>query len=195
MSPKAPLDDARSQTSSLDEQEIRLLRSNRLDKSFALMLIVDAMIVIGVIYASVATPDFPDFWMVICLIPVAFILLVITLGAEAEWRFLRKDLQAGTKACCDGHIASLCMHDDGESPTTYRIGVVVDDPESPFGFSVPQEVYDAVEEGQAVRVVYAPFSRILLELKTETCAYLATSAKPGKTETQRTAPDAPTSAH
>lgn len=139
------------QTVPLDEQEIRLLRSKRLDKSFALMLIVDAMIVIGVIYASVATPDFPDFWAVICLIPVAFILSVITLGTEAEWRFLRKDLQAVTKACCDGHIASLCMHDDGESPTTYRIGVVVDDPESPLGFSVPQEVYDAVEEGQAVR--------------------------------------------
>lgn len=183
------------QTASLDEQEIRLLRSKRLGLSFALMLIVDAMVVIGVIYASVATPDFLDFWTVICLMPVAFILLVITLGAEAEWRFLRKDLQAGTKTCRDGHIASLCMHDDGESPTTYRIGVVVDDPESPFGFSVPQEVYDAVEEGQAVRVVYAPLSRILLELKTETCAYLATGAKHGKTEAQRTAPGATTSAH
>ena len=183
------------QTVPLDEQEIRFLRSKRLGLSFALMLIVDATVVIGVIYASIATPDFLDFWTVICLIPVVFILLVITLGAEAEWRFLRKDLQAGTKACRHGRIASLRMHDDGESPTTYRIGIVVDDPESPFGFSVPKEVYDTVEEGQAVRVVYAPLSRILLELKTETCAYLATGRKYGETDSRVTAPDATTSAH
>lgn len=183
------------QTASLDEREIRLLRSKRLGMSFELMLIVDAMMVGGVVYASIATPDFLDVWTLICLIPVAFILLVITLGAEAEWRFLRNDLQAGTQSCRDGHIASLRMHDDGESPTTYRTGIVVDDPESPFGFSVTQEVYDAVKEGQAVRVAYAPLGRILLELKTETCAYLATGAEHGKTETQLTAPDAPTSAH
>lgn len=182
------------QIASLDEQEIRLLRCKWPGLFFALMLIVDAVVVIGVIYASVASAGFPDSWTVICLIPVAFVLLVVTLGAEAEWRFLRKDLQAGTKTCRHGRIASLRMHDDGESRTSYRIGIVVDDPEPPFGFSVPQEVYDAVKEDQPVRVVYAPLSRTLFELRTETCAYSATGAKHGKTEIRPAAADAPTSA-
>lgn len=193
--PKIHLMTTRSETAALGDQEIRFLRSKRLGLPFALILIVDAMMVSGVVYASVATPYFLDLWMAICLIPVAFILLVITLGAEAEWRFLRKDLQAGTKAFRSGRIASLRTRDDGESSTIYRIGIAVDDPESSIGFSVPQEVYDAVEEGQTVRFAYTPLSRILLELKTGTCAYLATGAKHGNTETQLIAPDAPPSAH
>lgn len=181
------------QTAALDEREIRLLHSKRLGLSFALMLIVDAAVVIGVVYASIATPDFLDLWTVACLVPVVFLLLVITLGAESEWHFLRKDLRAGTKVYRNGRIASVRMHDDGESSATYTVSIVIGDPESPVDFSVPQEVYGAVEEGQAVRVAYAPLSRILFELKTDTCAYLATGMKYGTAETQLTAADTPPS--
>jgi hypothetical protein len=180
MPPKIRLMTARSETASLDDQEIRFLRSKRLGLPFTLILIVDAMMVGGVVYASVASSDFLDVWTVAALLPVALLLALITLNAEAEWRFLRKDLRAGTKVFRGGRIASLSTRDDGESPTIYRIGITADDPESPIGFSVPQEVYDAVEEGQMVRVAYAPLSRVLLELKTGTCAYRAASTKHGK---------------
>lgn len=41
-----------------------------------------------------------------------------------------------------------------------------------------------------MRVAYAPLNRILFELKTKICIYIATGAKHGKTETRLTAPDA-----
>ncbi len=179
------------QTVPLDEREIRLLRSKRLGLLFALMLIVDAAVVIGVVYASMTTPDFLDFWTVVCLVPVAFVLLVITLGAEADWHSVRKDLQAGTKSCRNGRIGSLHKHDDGESAATYSIGVVVDGPESPLVFPVPLEVHEAVKEGQAAWIAYAPLSYTLFELKTGTCAYLAIGMEHSKTKTRLTAPGAP----
>lgn len=129
MPPKAPLDDCplRRTNRSSRRAGIRLLRSKRLGLSFALMLIVDAAVAIGLVYASIATPDLLDSWTVACLVPVAFLLLVITLGAEAEWHFLRKDLRAGAKLYSNGRIASVRTHDDGESSATYTVSVVIDD--------------------------------------------------------------------
>ena len=128
------------QTAPLDEREIRLLRSKRVGVFFELMLIVDAAVVIGVVYASIATPDFLDFWTMACLVPVAFVLLAITLSAEADRHSLRKDLQAGTKSCRNGRIGSLHQHDDGESATAYSIGVVIDGSECEKGSVLPLKI-------------------------------------------------------
>lgn len=164
----------------LDEREIRLLRSRRPWLFFLLMLAVDAMVIAGMVVMAFSSPGFLTFWVMIAMLAVVLVLALTTLHAEAEWRFLRRDLETGVKVYRNGRIGSLHTRDDGESPTVYRIGIVGNDPEASLGFSVPETVYRAVAEGQAVRVAHAPLSRVLLELSTGEYVYSATDAKYGK---------------
>lgn len=140
------------------------------------MLVVDAMVIAGAVVMIFKDPDFLTFWVAVAMVPVALLLALITLHAGDEWRLLRKDLQASVKVYRNGCISSLSMHDDGESSPTYRIGVVFDNSESPVGFSIPAELYEAVSEGQTVRIVCTPLSLALLELRTDGYVYIATDA-------------------
>lgn len=139
------------------------------------MLAVDAMVIAGAVAMAFNDPDFPTFWVVIAMVPVALLLALITLHAEDEWRLLRKDLQASVKVYRNGRIGSVSMHDDGESSPTYRISVVFDDPESSVGFSIPEALYEAVSEGQTARIAWTPLSLVLLELRTDAYVYIATN--------------------
>ena len=59
--------------------------------------------------------------------------------------------------------------------TLLVIGVVFGDPESSVGFSIPEELYEAVSEGQAARIACTPLSLVLLELRTDDYVYIATN--------------------
>jgi hypothetical protein len=159
----------------LDDAEIRLLRSRRPGLLLLLMLAVDAMMIAGAVVFVFTDPDFLTFWAAIAMVPVALLLALITLHAEDEWRLLRKDLEASVKVYRNGRIGSVSMQNDGESPPTYRIGVVFGDPESSVGFSIPEELYEAVSEGQAARIACTPLSLVLLELRTDDYVYIATN--------------------
>jgi len=102
------------------------------------------------------------------------VMALLAFHVRDEQRSLRKDLETGMKVYRDGRIGSVYTHENGETSPTYRIEVVLDDPGPSLGFSVPQEVYEAVEEGQTARIAYAPLSRILLELRTDSCVHIAT---------------------
>jgi hypothetical protein len=155
----------------LDERDIRLLRSKRTAPS---MLAFDVVLTVAfMIYLIVAEPGFFTFWTSIGLGILVLVMALLAFHVNDEQRSLRKDLETGMKIYRDGRISSVYTHEDGESSTTYRIDVVLDDPRLPMGFSVPQEVYQAVEEGQTARIAYAPLSRILLELRTASCVHLA----------------------
>lgn len=179
-----------ARTAPLDEREVRLLRSRRPGLLFLLMLAVDGMMTGGAVISATVNPGFPTIWIAIALTVVALLLASLTLHAATEWRFLRTELKTGVKVYRNGRIGSLSAHDDGESPTIYRIGIVGDDPEASIGFSVPQALYEAVGEGQAVRIAYTPLSLVLLELKTDDCVYIAADAKYGKAQPKTSAPGA-----
>ena len=154
----------------LDERDIGLLRSQRMSSTTLRLDVVFA--VAFLVYLIVEHPGFFSFWTAIGFGILVLVMVLLTLHVNDEQRSLRKDLETGMKVYRDGRINAVYTLEDGESSPNYRIVVVVDDHELPMGFSVPQEVYDAVEEGQVVRIAYAPLSRILLELRTESCVHI-----------------------
>jgi len=154
----------------LDERDIGWLRSQRTPPS---TLGFDAVLAVAfVLYLIVAKPDFFTFWTSIGIGILVLVMVLLALHVKDEQRSLRKDLETGMKVYRDGRISSVYTRDVVDSPPIYRIDVVVDGPELPMSFSVPQEAYDAVDEGQVARIAYAPLSRILLELRTESCVYI-----------------------
>lgn len=159
----------------LDERDVRLLRSKRTPPS---TMGFDAVLTVAfVIYLIVAKPEFFTIWTSIGIGILVLVMVLLAFHVNDEQRSLREDLDTGVKAYRAGRISSVYTREVVDSPPIYRIDVVVDGPESPMSFSVPQEVYDAVDEGQQARIAYAPLSRILFELKTDSCVYIPTDAK------------------
>lgn len=161
------------QTAPFEERDVRLLHSRR---SSPTALAFDAALAVAFfVYLIFAEPDFFTFWSAIGFGILLLLMVLLAFHVNDEQRSLRKDLAAGIKVYCDGRISAVYTYEDGESSPTHRIDVIIDESALPLRFTVPQRVYEAVEEGQTVRIAYAPLSQILLELRTDTYAYIATN--------------------
>lgn len=87
--------------------------------------------------------------------------------AENRGRYVRDDLELGTKVLVSGRIAATRM-----AGSTCILSLVSEKaPERTIEFKLPQSVYAGLQGSQSVSVWYVPASEVVMELSTASYSY------------------------
>jgi hypothetical protein len=156
----------------LDSRELDYLRSQVSAMPPRLSLIGGLIAVAVGLAMVIASPELHDYWSLFGFGVVFLIGLLMTLSIYNDQQALRADLAGGVKLWRDGYVHALWTSEDSDSGRThYSVEIAVDpspdsdpDPHSPMSFRVPSACYDAVAQGDRVRIAFTPRQAVLLNL-------------------------------
>ncbi|RDZ29153.1 hypothetical protein [Lysobacter silvisoli] len=163
----------------LDARERSYLRT-RLSSTPPILQLADGLIAVAVcIGMVVASPELHGFWSIFGFGVMALIMLLFALHLHGEQTALRADLEQGVKRWREGRIHDRTQTEDSESGAVgYRVYVAIDgDPDTLMDFPIPQDCYEAIAQGDRVRIAYAPKSGLLLDLIDGSYEFAAVSSR------------------
>ena len=163
----------------LDTRERDYLRSRLAPTPPALQLAGGLGAVAVCVGMVIASPELHGFWSVFGFGVLAVIMLLFALHLYGEQTALRADLQRGVKRWSEGRVHDRTQTEDSESGAVrYRVYVAVDgDAGAPLDFPISQACYEAVAQGDRVRIAHAPHSGLLLDLIDGEYRYAAVSER------------------
>lgn len=163
----------------LGARERDYLRTRLSPTSPALQLAGGVAVAAACIGLVVASPALHGLWSLFGFGVIALVMLLFALHLYGEQTALRADLRQGVKRWSAGRVHDRTRTQDSESGAVrYRVYVAVDgDAGAPLDFPISQACYEAIAQGDRVRIAYAPNSGLLLDLIDGEYRYAAVSER------------------